>query len=221
MAQSFIARCVAVTLLAQACLIATAPSHAAQISATVTYTEVGGPDDETGGNPVGDVITISNTSDVGEITSLVIQLGANLLFDTDVPSDTAGTDPAFAFSTTTLDPLLVSGANVLDGATQLNLSFSGFGPGEAFTFAIDVDQTGQNNDNQNRQVIGNQFAGTATFTFTGSFVGSPVALNDTFDGSGQTASASVGQDVPEPTGLALALAGVWIAGCYAAVKRHL
>ena len=45
---------------------------AAQLSATVAYQEVGGPDDQTQGSPVGDVITISNTSDIGTLTSLSI-----------------------------------------------------------------------------------------------------------------------------------------------------
>src|SRR5262245_42316240 len=60
------------------------------LNATVDYQEIGGPRDANQGVPVGDLFTITNHSDIGEITGVTITLANGLLFDTD-PSNAAGT----------------------------------------------------------------------------------------------------------------------------------
>jgi hypothetical protein len=179
-------------------------ARAATISATVSYEEVGGPKDESQGSPIGDLFTITNDSDVGEIAAVFISLSAGLLFDTDYLTDTAGTAPAFPFTAIGVDPILVSGSVVPDGSDALALTFQNFGPGKSFVFQIDVDRTGQQNDNQNRHVIGHVFEAAFSVEFVGLFPESPVTASGGFDGHGQTANGTVTTSVvPEPAAFPL------------------
>jgi hypothetical protein len=182
-------------------LLCMAAPHAgaAVLSASVMYEEVGGPNDEVQNSPAGDLFTITNSSDIGELNSVTIALANGLLFDTDTFTDVAGTSPSFPFVSTSIDPMLVSGSAVPDGSNVLALTFSGFEPGESYSFSIDVDRTGQQNDNQNRHVIGNDLEAIFSVSFTGSFPGT-VVLTQELSGNGQTAEGIVTTVViPEPS----------------------
>jgi hypothetical protein len=182
------------------------------LSSTMTYQEVGGPDDTLSKVAVGDSFSIVNNSDAGvQITQVLLTLAPGVVFDTvdDASPATSGTGPSFAFSSTTIDPLLVSGAPIADGSSSVLLTFTGFDPGKTFDFTVDVDQTTGVNANVRRQVLGNEFAGgTIAVTFADSFVGSPLTLTGTFTGAGQTASATVTTVIPEPSTFALGLFGI-------------
>jgi hypothetical protein len=182
------------------------PARAATISATVTYEEIGATEDEAGGLPVGDVFKITNTSEIGELTAVVIALGNGLLFDTDFVSNTAGTAPSFPFVSSAIDPLLVNGSIVPDGSNTLALNFLNFGPGKSYTFTIDVDRTGQATAGENRQVLGSELSGLFSTVFVGSFPDGPVTGSADFTGDGNTAGGTVTMFVvPEPHTLGLAL----------------
>ncbi len=184
---------------------------AAMLSVTVTYEEVGGTDDAVGGSPVGDLFTIENNSEVGDLTALVIALDSGLLFDTDYLTDIAGTSPSFPFVSSTIDPVLIGGSVVPDGSNAMAFTFVNFGPGKSYSFQIDVDRTGQATDGENRQVLGGDFDGIFSVVFVGSFPESPLLNSQEFVGDGDTAGGTVEMFVsPEPDGLTLASAALAI-----------
>ena len=193
-------------------------AEATTISASANFQENGGPKDADQGNPVGDLFTITNDSDIGEISQIMIQLASGLLFDTDILANTAGTAPAFPFTGSTSGPTLVSGSSVADGATQLSLTFANFGPGKSYSFSIDVDRTGQHNDNQNRHVIGNDMNAVFSVTIVGA-TPNPITLTQEFTGHGQDASAAV-LLVPEPTAFSLAVAALGVLLTLAACRHN-
>jgi hypothetical protein len=72
------------------CLVAP-HARAAVLSASVVYEEIGGPKDEVQNFAAGDLFTITNNSDIGELSSVMLALADGLLFDTDYLTDVAGT----------------------------------------------------------------------------------------------------------------------------------
>jgi len=148
------------------------------VSASGTYTELGGNNDT-----AGDAFTIVNTSPAGiQIAGIAIFLPSNTLFDT--VNAGSGQNPgrpyanvvAPAGGTATLNP----GPTVTDGTTLIAVEFTGFDATDTFSFTIDVDDTVGGNANARRNVPGAEFAGaTVAVTFSGAFLGSP----QTFSGS--------------------------------------
>lgn len=249
-----IIRVVALTALAAAlCGTGAASSASAEvISFEAQYREVpDGPSDEAplSGSilfvPQGDDFLIRNTSDfAAQITQITIDLSTTTVaavFDT--ANFGGGTNPAFAFSTSSVDPSATT-VTVADGGTTLVIDFGSFDAGEDFTFSIDVDNTTPTGIGeptlQRREVTGAEFEGaTIQVVFSWPFVGSPQTVGATFlEGAldsqlpdqDQYASASNSATVvlqqepgpapvPEPTSLALwAVGGLGMA--FAARRRR-
>jgi hypothetical protein len=184
-------------------------ARAAMLTANVSFEEIGSSDDAIAGSPVGDLFKITNTSEMGDLTAVVIALKDGLLFDTDYLTDVAGTSPSFPFVSSTIDPLLVSGSIVPDNASAIALTFQNFGPGKSYSFAIDVDRTGQASDDLNREVPGGDFEGIFSILFVGTFPGGVAMGSGEFDGDGDTAGGSVEIVlVPEPGAFGLGCAAL-------------
>lgn len=157
---------------------ADAPAAPILLSGSAVFTEeVPEPPKDT----LPDTFSITNGSGGGvQITSAVISLANSLVFDTVVGG--GGEDPAHPFISTVAGGLGISvAATVSDGGTSITLQFTGFDAGEVFTFSIDVDDPTDNNQNQDRHVVGEEFVGsTLQLTFSGPLVGSPQSLGGSF-----------------------------------------
>ncbi len=156
------------------------------VGAFATFTETQGAD------RTGDLFTITNTSELDSgigITGISIQLPSDLVFDT------AGgrvANPSSDFQALmipiggTYSSQTAFGSS-FDGSQRLALHFTGFNPGQTFSFAIDVDKIVGNGNVERLHVNGRDFA-SASFDVT---FDSPVIPTgpQTFSGSFAAAMA--------------------------------
>jgi hypothetical protein len=104
---------------------------------------------------------VNNSDNSEQITRLFIDLTASgNVFDTLVDDDPF-INPAREFSLVDGTGVLtgLTSSSVVDGGTTLDLSFNDFDAGEAFNFAIDVDQAASGS----ARVLGNELIGSLIF----------------------------------------------------------
>lgn len=156
-----------------------------------------------------DSFSIQNSSDVGlSITDLTIDLGDNAQFDTSVLSLTSMSDLSFAPSLETA---------VTDGASSAMFSFSGFDPGETFSFDV-AFQNGAGataaGPDLNNALLTVTFSNgqTLSATFDGGPTMPPSSNRQAFlFNASATVDVSV-SEVPEPASAVLYLLGMATAG---------
>jgi hypothetical protein len=138
-------------ILAAFCAITGPAAHAAcTVSVDISFRE-GAPRDR---------FTIANTSSSASIASVELDLDGSagrLVFDT-VEGGT-GVEVFQPYRSESGDAGLIGAPVVADGATALALQFEQFGPGQSYTFSIDVDDRLTRSDMGQIMVSGREIEG--------------------------------------------------------------
>jgi hypothetical protein len=156
-----------------------------------------------------DSFSILNTSDAGlSITDLTIDLGDNAQFDTSVLSLTSMSDLSFAPSLETA---------VIEGASIAMFSFSGFDPGETFSFDVAYQNgTGATaaGPDLNNALLTVTFSNgqTLSTTFSGGPTVPPTSNRQAFMFNASATADVLVSEVPEPASAVLFLLGLATAG---------
>ncbi len=152
------------------------PAHAACLyDVGVTFRE-GAPRDR---------FTVTNDNTTANITAVEIDLNGSagrLIFDTIAGG--SGVEVFQPYRSETDGTGLIGAPVVADGATSLALRFDNFGPGQSYTFSIDVDDRLTQSDMGQIMVSDREIDGTIVRVSLRAADGSVSAREATFEGGG-------------------------------------
>lgn len=162
-------------------------------------------------------LTLSNTGDQGDISSLLLTIG-NTAYNFDAAFNATQVVGSFTFN---LGPSLDTNTGGGLRSDNVSYTFGDFGAGEVFGFRVDIDRDNNNTleDYRSKFLPG----GSALVSFDNGLVDSfLVDLTPTADNNSEpyvySASSSVAP-VPLPAGLPLLLAGLGAMGLFRRARR--